>query len=149
MLVTPTAEYSSGRIVRSKISAASVTIGIIFTSRGKTTIARRPSAHGAAAGKFRDRRTSVWIMRSHVKDPDAIDRVLRKHATAIGLGRGFSAHSMRATFITTARWRTAQRSTTCSVRPGTPSQAPPNFATGAGIIRRSQRVSLRHIKNKP
>jgi integrase/recombinase XerD len=65
-------------------------------------------------------------------DPDAIDRVLRKHATAIGLGRGFSAHSMRATFITTARWRTAQRSTTCSERPGTPSQAPPNFATGAG-----------------
>jgi integrase len=35
-------------------------------------------------------------------DPDAIDRVLRKHAKTIGLARGFSAHSMRATFITTA-----------------------------------------------
>jgi len=35
-------------------------------------------------------------------DPDAIDRVLRKHASAIGLTRGYSAHSMRATFITTA-----------------------------------------------
>jgi integrase/recombinase XerD len=35
-------------------------------------------------------------------DPDAIDRVLRKHCKAIGLDRGFSAHSMRATFITTA-----------------------------------------------
>jgi integrase/recombinase XerD len=35
-------------------------------------------------------------------DPDAIDRVLRKHAKAIGMGRGYSAHSMRATFITTA-----------------------------------------------
>jgi integrase/recombinase XerD len=35
-------------------------------------------------------------------DPDAIDRVLRKYAKAIGLNRGFSAHSMRATFITTA-----------------------------------------------
>jgi integrase len=35
-------------------------------------------------------------------DPDAIDRVLRKHAKVIGLTRGFSAHSMRATFITTA-----------------------------------------------
>jgi integrase/recombinase XerD len=34
--------------------------------------------------------------------PDAIDRVLRKHARAIGLDRGYSAHSMRATFITTA-----------------------------------------------
>jgi integrase/recombinase XerD len=35
-------------------------------------------------------------------DPDAIDRVLRKHAKAIGLTRGYSGHSMRATFITTA-----------------------------------------------
>jgi integrase/recombinase XerD len=34
--------------------------------------------------------------------PDAIDRVLRKYAGAIGLDRGYSAHSMRATFITTA-----------------------------------------------
>jgi integrase/recombinase XerD len=33
--------------------------------------------------------------------PDAIDRVLRKYAATIGLDRGFSAHSMRATFITT------------------------------------------------
>lgn len=35
-------------------------------------------------------------------DPDAIDRILRKHTAAIGLGWGYSAHSMRATFITTA-----------------------------------------------
>jgi integrase/recombinase XerD len=35
-------------------------------------------------------------------DPDAIDRVLRKHAAAIGLTRCYSAHSMWATFITTA-----------------------------------------------
>lgn len=34
--------------------------------------------------------------------PDAIDRVLRKYAVRIGLTRGYSAHSMRATFITTA-----------------------------------------------
>jgi integrase/recombinase XerD len=34
--------------------------------------------------------------------PIAIDRVLRKYARSIGLDRGFSAHSMRATFITTA-----------------------------------------------
>jgi integrase/recombinase XerD len=33
--------------------------------------------------------------------PDAIDRMLRKPARAIGLDRGYSAHSMRATFITT------------------------------------------------
>jgi integrase/recombinase XerD len=35
-------------------------------------------------------------------DPDAIDRVVRKYAGALGLDRGYSAHSMRATFITTA-----------------------------------------------
>ena len=41
-------------------------------------------------------------------DPDAIDRVLRKYAAAIGMGRGYSAHSMRATFITTALENGAQ-----------------------------------------
>src|SRR5947209_4084358 len=35
-------------------------------------------------------------------DPDAIDRMVRKRAEALGLDRGYSAHSMRATFITTA-----------------------------------------------
>jgi hypothetical protein len=35
-------------------------------------------------------------------DPDAIDRVVRKYAGALGLDRGYSAHSMRAIFITTA-----------------------------------------------
>jgi integrase/recombinase XerD len=34
--------------------------------------------------------------------PDEIDRILRKYARRIGLDRGYSAHSMRATFITTA-----------------------------------------------
>jgi integrase/recombinase XerD len=34
--------------------------------------------------------------------PDIIDRILRKYAKRIGLTRGYSAHSMRATFITTA-----------------------------------------------
>ena len=34
--------------------------------------------------------------------PVMIDRVLRKYAKKIGLTRGYSAHSMRATFITTA-----------------------------------------------
>jgi site-specific recombinase XerD len=41
-------------------------------------------------------------------DPDAIDRVVRKYATALGLDRGDSAHSMRATFITTALENGAQ-----------------------------------------
>jgi len=42
------------------------------------------------------------------KDPDAIDRVVRKYAGALGLDRGYSAHSMRATFITTALENGAQ-----------------------------------------
>ncbi|HEY7119031.1 MAG TPA: tyrosine-type recombinase/integrase [Tepidisphaeraceae bacterium] len=39
--------------------------------------------------------------RRHVH-PETIDRVLRKYAASLGLGGGYSAHSMRATFITTA-----------------------------------------------
>jgi integrase/recombinase XerD len=41
-------------------------------------------------------------------DPDAINRVVRKYAASIGLARGYSAHSMRATFITTALENGAQ-----------------------------------------
>src|SRR5271167_1928024 len=41
-------------------------------------------------------------------DPDAIDRVVRKNAGELGLDRGYSAHSMRATFITTALENGAQ-----------------------------------------
>jgi integrase/recombinase XerD len=42
---------------------------------------------------------------SHVRratDPDAIDHAVRKYASMIAMPRGCSAHSMRATFITTA-----------------------------------------------
>lgn len=35
-------------------------------------------------------------------NPDAIDRVVKKYAAKLSLTRGYSAHSMRATFITTA-----------------------------------------------
>jgi integrase/recombinase XerD len=34
--------------------------------------------------------------------PDAIDRIVRKYSKSLGIDRGYSAHSMRATFITTA-----------------------------------------------
>lgn len=40
-------------------------------------------------------------LRRHL-DPDMIDRVVRKYVREIGLNHGFSAHSMRATFITRA-----------------------------------------------
>lgn len=41
-------------------------------------------------------------------DPRAIDRMVKKYAARIGLARGYSAHSMRATFITTALENGAQ-----------------------------------------
>ena len=41
-------------------------------------------------------------------DPDVIERVVRKYAGELGLVRGYSAHSMRATFITTALENGAQ-----------------------------------------
>jgi site-specific recombinase XerD len=34
--------------------------------------------------------------------PESVDRILRKYVRSVGLGTGYSAHSMRATFITTA-----------------------------------------------
>lgn len=41
-------------------------------------------------------------------DPDAIDRVVRKYAAVLGPDRGYSAHLMRATSITTALENSAQ-----------------------------------------
>ncbi len=40
--------------------------------------------------------------------PNSIDLVVRKYSAAIWLDRGYSAHSMRATFITTALENGAQ-----------------------------------------
>jgi site-specific recombinase XerD len=57
----------------------------------------RPLRHN---GKRREDRRGM--------DPDAIDRVVRKYAGALRLDRGYSAHSMRATFITTALENGAQ-----------------------------------------
>ena len=41
-------------------------------------------------------------------DRDAIDGPVRKYTTALGLDRGYSAHSMRATFVTTTLENGAQ-----------------------------------------
>lgn len=73
--------------------------------------AKRIRAYVEAAGHGADRegplfrpvRTS-WraeTLRRHL-DADMIDRIVRKYAQRIGLLEGFSAHSMRATFITRA-----------------------------------------------
>jgi len=74
-------------------------------------VAQRIRAYLDAAGHADDLNGPMFRRLSHNRkghegrrhmDPDAIDRVLRKYAKAIGLSRGYSAHSMRATFITTA-----------------------------------------------
>jgi integrase/recombinase XerD len=57
----------------------------------------RPLRHN---GKRREERRGM--------DPDAIDRVVRKYTPVLGLDRGYPAHSMRATFITTALENGAQ-----------------------------------------
>ena len=73
--------------------------------------AKRLKAYIEAAGHADDLDGPLFRPLSHNRKkqetrrhmhPDAIDRVLRKHAKAIGIDRGYSAHSMRATFITTA-----------------------------------------------
>ena len=51
----------------------------------------RPLKHN---GKRQDERRPM--------SPDNVDRIVRRFAARLGLGRGYSAHSMRATFITTA-----------------------------------------------
>jgi integrase len=75
-------------------------------------------------------------------DPDAIDRMVRKYAAKIGLARGYSAHSMRATFITTAL---ANGATLEDVQkaPGIVTHQRPSFTTAAAITRRRRRASLR------
>lgn len=73
--------------------------------------AQRIEEHLAAAGHRDDldgplfrpmhNNGSSPAARRHL-NPETIDRILRKYAAAVGLGAGYSAHSMRATFITTA-----------------------------------------------
>lgn len=47
------------------------------------------------------RNASGQSTRRHLA-PIAVDRILKSYAAQVGAGRGYSAHSMRATFITTA-----------------------------------------------
>ena len=73
--------------------------------------AKRLKAYLEAAGRADDLDGPLFRHLSHNRknqeprrhmDPDTIDPVLRKYAKVIGIERGYSAHSMRATFITTA-----------------------------------------------
>jgi integrase/recombinase XerD len=70
-------------------------------------------------------------------DPDAIDPVVRKYAAELGLDRGYSAHSIRATFIATAL-ENGPSSRTCRRRLGIVIRARRNHMTAAGTIPRRQ-----------
>ena len=72
---------------------------------------QRIHAHLQVAGRADDRHGLFFHAMSGGRDPqpirrqlypDHIDWVLQKHVKQLGLGNGYSAHSMRATFITIA-----------------------------------------------
>jgi integrase len=98
----------------SRAMAAAVTH---LRSTGRQQTAARIRAYLEIAGHgadvdgplFRPLRVQRQTTReTPVHGPDAIDRVVRKYATELVLDRGYSAHSMRATFITMALENGAQ-----------------------------------------
>ncbi len=75
------------------------------------TVCRRIQAYLGAAGHADDfdgplfrptPRTADAASPRRSLNADVVDRILKKYARALDFGHGFSAHSMRATFITTA-----------------------------------------------
>ncbi len=90
---------------------------VLARHRGRSFVATHPQAaerirvyleaashaHDREGPLFRPVRRSwrVGNPRRHL-DPDLIDRIVRKYVGEIGLHRAFSAHSMRAMFITRA-----------------------------------------------
>ncbi len=76
-------------------------------------------------------------------DPDTIDRLVRKYAAGLGLARGYSAHSMRATFITTALENGAQLEDVQKAA-GHRDPSTTKLYDRRGYIPRRRQVSLRH-----
>jgi integrase len=101
--------YDSLRVMRKRGRRDALAINPQTASRLRAYLDK--AGHGADVGGplFRSLRHNGKqdATRRHM-DPDAIDRVVRKYASEIGLDRGYSAHSMRATFITTALENGAQ-----------------------------------------
>ena len=96
--------YDALRVVRKGGKKGSLAIHPQTAQRIKDylTVARHSEdLEGPLFRPVRGRNRKEQESRRHLH-PDVIDRVLKKYARHIGLGRGYSAHSMRATFITTA-----------------------------------------------
>jgi site-specific recombinase XerD len=95
--------YDSLKVVRKGGKKGSLAIHPQAAQRIKDYIAQAGHQDALAGPLFRPVRGNRAGQdgRRHLH-PDVIDRILRKYAKHIGLDRGYSAHSMRATFITTA-----------------------------------------------
>ena len=80
-------------------------------------------------------------------NPDAIDRVVRKFVAKIGLDSGYSAHSMRATFITSVLENGAQlenvQKSAGHLRPRAPRSSMPGEALRSQIEREKRRANDR------
>jgi hypothetical protein len=106
---------------------------------GRLISARVTSAPGGRHnGKQRDERGRM--------DPDAIDRVVRKYAGALGFERGYSAHSMRR-HLSRRHSRTVPSSRMCRRQPGIATQDDKSSMIGAGTVLRKRRAFLRRTRD--
>lgn len=95
--------FDSLRVVRKRAKRDALAINPQTAQRIRAYLAAAGHADDFEGPLFRPLRHNGRQRgpRRHL-NPDAIDRIVKKYATKIGLTRGYSAHSMRATFITTA-----------------------------------------------
>lgn len=101
--------YDSLRVVRKGGRHEALAINPQTAQRIKTYLEAAKHGGDLEGPMFRPlRRNRKNQQARRAMNPDAIDRVVRKFAAKIGLDRGYSAHSMRATFITTALENGAQ-----------------------------------------
>jgi hypothetical protein len=75
---------------------------------GGQLITLNPGDTATCAGGLNTGSTSLQQGVCKPSVPRGGDRVVRKYATGLGLDRGYSAHPMRATFITAALENGAQ-----------------------------------------
>lgn len=97
------AGYDSLQFIRKGGEDHSLAIHPQTAERIRVYLAKAGHADDRDGPLFRPIRPS-WKVESMRRflNPDLIDRMVRKYVHAIGMQRGFSAHSMRATFITRA-----------------------------------------------
>ncbi|NLE59481.1 MAG: tyrosine-type recombinase/integrase, partial [Planctomycetes bacterium] len=95
--------FDSLRVVRKRAKKDALAINPQAAQRLRTYLVATGHAEDFDGPLFRPLRHNgrQRLSRRHLS-PDAIDRIVKKYARRLGLHRGYSAHSMRATFITTA-----------------------------------------------